>query len=112
MKEGDKNTSFFHKMDNAHKRRNHMSRLKINVVWYSEGVGLKEQVVSAFQGLLYDPKEWKPSSIGLSFQRLDVAEASCLENPFTEEVFMALEEFCGDKVLGPDGFSMDFWQSS
>ena len=48
LKEGDRNTSFFHKMANAHKRRNHMSRLKINGVWYNECAGLKEQVVSAF----------------------------------------------------------------
>ena len=89
LKEGVRNTSFFHKMANEHKRINHMSRLKINGVWHNEGVGLKEHVVSAFQGLLSDPKEWKPGSIGLSFERLDVAEASCLENPFTwEEVFL------------------------
>ena len=25
---------------------------------------------------------------------------------------MALGEFSGDKALGPDGFSMTFWQSS
>ena len=66
-------------------------------------------MVSAFQGLLFDPKEWKPGSIRLSFERLDVAEASCLENPFTEEeVFLALGEFCGDKAHGPNGFSMAF----
>ena len=51
----------------------------------------------------------EPSSIRLSFERLDVAEASCLENPFTEEeVFLALGEFCGDKAHGPNGFSMAF----
>ena len=32
LKEGDRNTRFFHKMANAHKRRNHMARLKINGV--------------------------------------------------------------------------------
>ena len=32
LKEGDRNTSFFHKMANGHKRRNHMARLKINGV--------------------------------------------------------------------------------
>ena len=49
----------------------------------------------------------------MSFERLDVAEASCLEIPFTEEaVFLALREFCSDKAPGPNNFSMDFWQSS
>ena len=65
---------------------------------------LKEQVVSAFQ-----EKEWQPGSIGLSFERLDAVEASCLENPFTEEeVLLALGKFCGDKALGYDDFFMAF----
>ena len=29
-----------------------------------------------------------------------------------KEVFEALKGFSGDKVFGPDGFSMAFWQSS
>ena len=33
LKEGDRNTSFFHKMTNAHRRRNQMARVKINVVY-------------------------------------------------------------------------------
>ena len=64
-------------------------------------------MVSAFQGLLFDPKEWKLGSIGLSFERLDVAEASCLENPFTkEEVFLALGEFC---VIRPLDLMVFLW---
>ena len=66
-------------------------------------------MVSAFQGLISDPKEWKPGSIGLSFERPNVVEASCLENRFTEEeVFLALKEFCGGKAPRPNRFSMVF----
>ena len=36
-----------------------------------------------------------------------------IEEPLTEEeVFVALSELNGDKALGPDGFSMAFWQFS
>ena len=30
LKEGDRNTNFFHKMTNAHKRRNSLVKIKIN----------------------------------------------------------------------------------
>ena len=113
MKEGDKNTRFFHKMANAHRRRNHMSRLKISGDWFIEGAGLEDQVVKAFQGLLSAPNECQPSFMGLSFERLDLFEASLLERPFSEEEdIAALGEFSGDKAPSPDGFSMTFWQSS
>ncbi|RVW83657.1 Transposon TX1 uncharacterized 149 kDa protein [Vitis vinifera] len=38
-------------------------------------------------------------------------EANTLESPFTEdEVHSALMDMNGDKALGPDGFTMTFWQ--
>ena len=30
LKEGDRNTGFFHKMENSHMRRNHLSKLRID----------------------------------------------------------------------------------
>ena len=51
LKEGDNNTRFFHRMANAHSRRNWMSRLKVNGCWHSEENNLKNSVVEAFQKL-------------------------------------------------------------
>ncbi|RVX09480.1 putative ribonuclease H protein [Vitis vinifera] len=87
LSEGDRNTKFFHKMANAHRRGNMLSRVKIN--------------------------GWRPSLRGLFFERLEAVDAASLEEPFSEqEVMEALKGFCGDKAPGPDGFSMAFWQSS
>ncbi|RVW93801.1 hypothetical protein CK203_028184 [Vitis vinifera] len=36
LKEGDKNTGFFHRMANAHRRNNSLDRIKINGVWRAE----------------------------------------------------------------------------
>ena len=36
LKEGDRNTSFFHKMANAHKRTNTLVKVKINGVSLTE----------------------------------------------------------------------------
>ena len=41
LKEGDNNTRFFHRMANAHSRRNWLSKLKVNGCWYTEENDLK-----------------------------------------------------------------------
>ena len=42
LKEGDRNTDFFHKMVNAHRRRNNVDRIKINGAWLTEENGIRE----------------------------------------------------------------------
>ena len=66
LKEGDRNTGFFfHKMANAHKRRNNVNRIRINGVWLSEENEIKEGIVSVFRFLLSNPGDWRPSLFGL-----------------------------------------------
>ena len=67
----------------------------------------------AFQGLLADPGDWKSSIDGLNFERLEDLDVEGLEKPFSEEeVYDLLSSFYGEKVSGPDGFSVAFWQFS
>ena len=109
LKEGDRNTSFFHKMDNAHRRRNQMAKIKINGSWITEDCEIKEEVRRAFQLLLSTSGDWQPSIRGLSFEGLDDFEVAGLEKPFSEEkVFGAPLGFNGDKAPGPNRFSMAF----
>lgn len=70
---------------------------------------IKEGVVWAFQILLIDLGGWRSSLNGLLFEGLEAQEAIWLEEPFSkEEVFSDFLDFSGDKVSGPDGFSMTF----
>ena len=55
LKRGDRNMRFFHKMANAHRRRNNVDRIKINSVWLLEENEIKEGVVRAFLSLLSNP---------------------------------------------------------
>ena len=55
LKKGDRNMRFFHKMTNAHRRRNDVDKIKINGVWLSEENEIKEGVVRSFRSLLSDP---------------------------------------------------------
>ncbi|RVW47335.1 putative ribonuclease H protein [Vitis vinifera] len=83
-------------MANAHRRRNQMNRVKVNGRWYNEEREIKEVVCRVYQGV-----QGVPGAAGRP------------GGPFTEEeVFRALLGCCGEKVPGPDGFSMAFWQFS
>ena len=37
LNEGDRNTRFFHRMTNAHRRKNQLTRIKVNGRWFTEG---------------------------------------------------------------------------
>ncbi|KAJ9697075.1 hypothetical protein PVL29_009023 [Vitis rotundifolia] len=110
LKEGDNNTRYFHRMANAHGRRNWLSKLKVDGCWHSEENNLKNSVVEAFQKLYSEDEGWRPSIDGLSFSVLGSSEAEGLEIPFSKgEVFVALSDLGKDKAPGPDGFTMAFW---
>ena len=97
-------------MADVHRRRNQLTRVKVNGRWFTKDSEIKEEVSRAFQGLLSNPGGWKPYIDGLIFERLKGLDVEGLEKPFTEEeVFGALSSFCREKVLGPDSFPMAFW---
>ena len=48
LREGDKNTKFFHKMANARRRRNSLVKVKIKNGWLIEEGEIKEAVIGAF----------------------------------------------------------------
>ena len=111
LKEGDKNTRFFHKMANSNRMRNCLKKIKVNGIWLSEDQEIQRGVVRAYQNLLPDPGGWHPSMNCLEFDRIGVEEAAKLEETFSvEEVFLALSELNGDKAPGLDGFPLAFWQ--
>ncbi|KAL6335467.1 hypothetical protein AAG906_029710 [Vitis piasezkii] len=89
LREGDKNTGYFHRMANAHRRRHTMERVKISGVWLSEECTVRTGIVDAFHRLLTEDSEWK-ADIG--------------------EVHSAIRGMNGDKAPGPDGFTGAFWQ--
>ena len=70
LKEGDRNTSYFHRMANSHRRRIDIFGLKINGVWFIEQDELRQGIVNAYKTLFSDSNEWRVSLEGLDFSRL------------------------------------------
>ncbi|RVX14050.1 LINE-1 retrotransposable element ORF2 protein [Vitis vinifera] len=111
LKAGDRNTRYFHRMASAHRRVNHMDRIKINGITMTEEREIREGIVNAFKQQFSESPEWKADIGSLSFNQICVQEAEMLEAPFCEgEVQTTLMEMNGDKAPGPDGFSVFFWQ--
>ncbi|RVW77035.1 Guanine nucleotide exchange factor SPIKE 1 [Vitis vinifera] len=106
LKEGDKNTGFFHKMANSNSRRNCLKKIKVRGVWLSDEQDIQRGVVRAYQDLLSDPGGWHPSMSSLEFDSIGREEAARLEEMFSvEEVYLALSELNGDKAPGPGWIS-------
>ena len=113
LREGDRNTDFFHKMAIVDKRGNSMVKIKINGTWVTEKCDIKDGVVQVFHSFLSETEEWRPKCNELQVGVLGGEDVAMLEDLFSkEEVFGTLLDLNGDKVPGPDGFSMAFWQFS
>ncbi|RVW74273.1 Transposon TX1 uncharacterized 149 kDa protein [Vitis vinifera] len=110
--EGDRNTGFFHRMANAHRRFNNLIKIKINGVRLTEDQDVRDGIVNAYQHLLSENSDWKADIGGLVLKQISLSEADALELPFTEaEIYAALMGMNGDKAPGPDGFTVAFWQN-
>ena len=55
LKEGDRNTSFFHRMANAHRRINCLNNICINDRRLDKEEDIKEGLVDAFQNIISAP---------------------------------------------------------
>ena len=85
LKEEDKNTRFFHRMENAHMRRNFMQNLSINGRSLDKVDEIKNGLVEAFHSLLTAFDCWRTPLPQLPFNVIGPEEASKLEEAFTEK---------------------------
>ena len=79
LKEGDRNMGFFHRMANAHRRRNCLNSISINGRKFDKEAEIKEGMVNAFQNLLSAPGGWRPPLPDLALNEFGNEEAARLE---------------------------------
>ena len=61
---GYRNTGYFHRMANAHGRRNTMDRIKVSGVWLSKEQEVRIGIANALKQLLTEDSEWKADMRG------------------------------------------------
>jgi hypothetical protein len=111
LREGDKNTKFFHRLANSHRRYNSISSLSINGVLSSDSEAISECITNFYTHLFEEEECERPLLDGLDFSMISGEDALWLERPFgEEEVAGVVAGFNGDKAPGPDGFSMGFFK--
>ena len=104
LKEGDRNTGFFHR------RRNFVNSISINGRKLEKEEEIRDGLVAAFQNLLSAPSGWSPSLPDMALNEIGLEEADRLEESFyEEEIWTAISGLNSDKAPGPDGFPTAFW---
>jgi hypothetical protein len=112
LKEGDKNTKYFHKVANSHRRHNSIRHLSINGELSTDQAAIKEEITGFYQQLYKEDGDFRPLLDGLAFSSIFAEEANWVERPFEEEeIFNVVSHMNGDKALGPDGFPMAFFHA-
>jgi hypothetical protein len=112
LKEGDKNTKYFHKVANSHRRHNSIRHLSINGELSSDIADIKAQIIEFYKSLYTEDVGRRPLLDDLQFSSISSDEAVWLERLFEEEeIFHAVSNMNGDKAPGPDGFPMSFFHA-
>ena len=111
LREGDKNTRFFHRVANSNRRVNTIGKLYVSGEIIEDQGIIQAHIVDFYQSLYEDSGAYRPLLDGLDFTPLEDADAVWLERQFDEdEIFEVIKGFNGDKAPGPDGFSLSFFQ--
>jgi hypothetical protein len=111
LKEGDRNTKFFHRLANSHRRNNFIGALDIDEHTTVESEEITAEIVQYYQNLYSETTQWRPKLDGLLFNSLTSVDAIDVIRLFDEEeVQAAVTAMPGDKAPGPDGFTLAFYQ--
>ena len=113
LKKGDRNTGFFHRMANAHRRRNCFKSISINGRKLDKEADVKEGLVDAFQNLLSALGGWRSILLEIALNEIGYEEATKLEEGFSEEeIWIAISGLNSDKASGLNDFPLAFWSFS
>ncbi|XP_021912512.1 uncharacterized protein LOC110826216 [Carica papaya] len=111
LKEGDRNTRYFHYLANFHRKNNYVEKLCCNGELVRGKESMRRGAKQFFQHLYSEDEFRRPNLNNLYFRRLGDESRNGLEAAFTEEEIKGcLDECNGEKAPGLDGFNMKFYQ--
>lgn len=109
LKEGDKNTRFFHTIATIRKRKNSIVSITQNGHSLNEPTDIQKAASQFFKETFTEPHKNRPIFTNLNFSRLSQNQASTLITPFSDlEIDEVVASCASDKAPGPDGFNFRF----
>lgn len=113
LKEGDKNTRYFHTLASIRKRKNTIFSLCINGSNISDPAGLQKEATKYFQSIFKEDYPSRPLFENLVTKSLSSQQSALLIEPFsTMEIDDAVSSCNAQKAPGPDGFNFSFIKAS
>jgi len=94
LKEGDRNTKFFHQTANAHKRYNHIDQLEVQGENITEPNRIKEEIISFYKKMYIEPEGWRPSVNISNHPTITVGENEALQADFEEQEVLECLKMC------------------
>lgn len=109
LKEGDRNTRYFHHTANMRNSINLIHRLKVGGDWIIDQAKIRDCIEEYYRQLYMEPFPKRPEIEGVDFDFISEDQRRWLERPFSkEEVKLALNSMKDDKAPGPNGFLIKF----
>ncbi|WMV15865.1 hypothetical protein MTR67_009250 [Solanum verrucosum] len=112
LKQGDKNTRFFHRIATSHKRFNYIDQLEVDGAVTKDQAVIKEAVHNFYKNLYKEAEQWRPELRLQEATMITEEEKVWLQRPFEEEEIRVCLNLCAkEKAPGPDGYPMVFFQT-
>ncbi|KAG9446752.1 hypothetical protein H6P81_012880 [Aristolochia fimbriata] len=112
IKEGDLNSKLFHMIASHRRRINRINMLQIDGQTITKPEVIEETFVKFYKDLYEEEDQQRPFPENLKVTVLKEEAAQSLIEPFTEEeINTAIFSLSGDKALGPDGFTAEFYKA-
>ncbi|OMO53991.1 reverse transcriptase [Corchorus capsularis] len=112
IKEGDRNTKYFHMVASARRSANFINNINHNGMTLSHPKEMKKAVADRFESFYNSSTTLELDDLDCDFKKLNLDQVDFLESPFTEkEVWEAIDSCDGNKSPGPDGFNLNFFKS-
>ena len=109
IKEGDRNTAYFHKLINFRRSSGAVQGILIDGVWVHQPDLVKQAVFNFFAERFTEQNHHRPTLDGVCFPSIDQHQRVGLTAPFSDiELKDAVWSCAGDKCPGPDGFNFIF----
>jgi hypothetical protein len=85
LREGDKNTRFFHRTTNSHRRHNTIEHLDVDGEVVTDSAKINQKIVEFYQNHFSEPRIRRPLVNDLPFSFIGSEDAASLDGPVTEE---------------------------